>query len=135
MDILQENGSFVQVATKHRISIWLVDRWNVDVARNSRTGKPMKRHVCTTNKVNFGSFAKFSTFDSGHVFFETESQYLNHPDLNVGEKTNAGRKKISQFDDYVTGKPLCDNSVISVHRSKILFYIRLQSPCEPQNLC
>jgi hypothetical protein len=47
-------------------------------------------------------------FDSeGYVFFETELEYLNHPDLNVGEKTNTrSRKRLSQFDDYVNWLPL-----------------------------
>ena len=98
-------------APKHRISIWLVDRWNVDVARNYRTGKPMKGTCMYDKQGKFWNRLRnfpAALFDSqGYVFFETESQYLNHPDLNVGEKTNTvGRKKISQFDDYVTGKPL-----------------------------
>ena len=98
-------------APKHRISIWLVDQWNVDVARNYRTGKPMKGTCMYDKQGKFWNRLRnfpAALFDSqGYVFFETESQYLNHPYLNVGEKTNTvGRKKISQFDDYVTGKPL-----------------------------
>ena len=92
VDIPQENGNFVQVARapKHRISIWLVDRWNVDVARNYRTGKPMKGTCMYDKQGKFWNRLRnfpAALFDSqGYVFFETESQYLNHPDLNVGRK-------------------------------------------------
>ena len=111
VDILQRMAILSKFNPKHRISIWLVDRWNVDVARNYRTGKPMKGTCMYDKQGKFWNRLRnfpAALFDSqGYVFFETESQYLNHPYLNVGEKTNTvGRKKISQFDDYVTGKPL-----------------------------
>ena len=97
VDILQENGSFVQVAhSKHRISIWLVDRWNVDVARNYRTGKPMKGTCMYDKQGKFWIVCEIFLqhfWFTGYVFFETSPNTSTIRSQCWGENKHCGQKE------------------------------------------